>query len=79
MPKASVWFTLSHGGGMHDIKKIKRELDALPGVTSVSISDRTGQVAVDFDPSGAGKDQIRKQLQNMGYEVHEVRQDEHIR
>lgn len=77
MPKASVYFTLSHAGGMHDIKKIKRELDTLPGVTSVSFSDRTGQVAVDFDPSGTGRDRIQTQLENMGYAVREIRQDAH--
>ena len=67
MSKASVYFTLGHLDDKHDIKAIKRELDTLPGVYSVSISGSSNRVAVDFDTTGVQPDQIKKQLEKMGY------------
>ena len=49
MSKASVYFTLGDLENKHDSEAIKRELDTLPGVRSVSISDSSNRVAVDFD------------------------------
>lgn len=49
MSKASVYFTLGALEDKHNSKAIKRELDTLPGVRSVSISDSSNRVAVDFD------------------------------
>ena len=50
--KASAYFTLEEISNKHDVKAIKRELDTLPGVLSVSISDDSKRVAVDFDTTG---------------------------
>ena len=49
MAKESVSFKLENVSGAHDKKEIKRVLDTLPGVRSVSVNDASGQVAVDFD------------------------------
>lgn len=78
MAKASVYFTLKNLGRKHDAQAIKRELDALPGVRSVSISNRSDCVAVDFDTTGVPSDRIRKQLEKMGYQVLETRLDDHM-
>lgn len=69
MSKASVYFTLGDLKDKHDEKAIKRELDTLPGVRSVSVSDSSNRVAVDFDTTGVQPDRIRKKLETMGYQI----------
>ena len=69
MAKASVTFTLDGPETGHDVKAIKKEIAALPGVFSVSVSDSHKRVAVDFDTTGVQSDRIGKQLADMGYQV----------
>lgn len=78
MSKASVYFTLGGLEDKHDTKAIKRELDTLPGVHSVSISDNSHRVAVDFDTTGVQPDRIRKQLETMGYQILNFKTDDHV-
>lgn len=78
MSKASVYFTLGQLDDKHDAKKVKRELDALPGVLSVSISGRSGCVAVDFDTTGVQPDRIRNRIEKMGYPILDAGTDNHI-
>lgn len=66
MSKASVYFSLSSSPDRHDIQMIKRELDALPGVRSVSVSG-AGRVAVDYDTTGTDAARIERQLRKAGY------------
>jgi len=68
MAHLSTCFSLENAGDMHDEKLLKRELDALPGVTSVSVSDR-GCVAVDYDTTGVRQEQIRQKVQELGYHL----------
>ena len=69
MSKASIYYTLNDPDGKYDIKEIKRELDTLHGVLSVSVNDYTNHVAVDFDTSGVNHDSISKKLEKIGYEI----------
>ena len=69
MSKESVYFTLSDVDGKHDVKEIKKVLDALPGVSSVSVNERTNHVAVDFDNTGVQSDRIKKQLEKSGFKI----------
>ena len=78
MSKASVYFTLGNSENQPDVKTIKRELDTLPGVRSVSISGSSNRVAVDFDTTGVQPDRMRKRLEAMGYQVLHSETDEHI-
>lgn len=78
MAKASIYVTLDNLEGKHDSKAIKRALDTLSGVRSVSISDSADCVAVDFDTTGVQPDRIQKQLEAMGYQVIGFKTDEHI-
>ena len=55
------------------LARIKRELDTLPGVTSVSVSQSDRCVAVDFDPTGVNQEQIGQKLTSLGFEIAEVR------
>lgn len=68
MEKESACFTVGGISGKHDVKEIKRGLDTLPGVLSVSVGDG-GRVAVDFDTTGVQSGRIQKQLADMGYPV----------
>ena len=64
MAHLSTYFSLENAAdGPHE-KLLKRELDALPGVTSVSVSGR-GCVAVDYDTTGVRQEQI----QELGYQL----------
>ena len=78
MSKASACFTLGNINNKHDVKAIKQELDALPGVLSVSVGSSPDRVAVDFDTTGIQADRIGKQLEKMGYQILNSRTDSHI-
>jgi copper chaperone CopZ len=75
--KASAYFTLDDLGGKHGISALKRELDTLPGVLSVSVSEKTNSVAVDFDTTGESSDRIRNKINGMGYGVLDMRLEQH--
>lgn len=78
MSKASAYFTLNNINDKHDVKAIKRELDALPGILSVSVSGDSKCVSVDFDTTGVQSERIGKQLQKMGYEILDSKTEAHI-
>ena len=68
MVKASAFFTVGGISGKHDVKGVKRELDTLPGVLSITVSNDS-LVSVDFDTTGVQTDHIEKQLAEMDYQV----------
>ena len=79
MPKESAYFIAKSVDGKHDMKRIKRELDRLHGVTSVSVGLRHNLVCVDYDSSGASYDRIEHCLNGMGYEIAADASDIHTR
>ena len=68
MSQLSTYFSLDDVHGKHEVNQLKRELDTLPGVTSVSISD-TGCLAVDYDSTGVRQEQIRQKVLDMGFQL----------
>ena len=68
MAHLSTYFSLEDAQGRHDAKLLKRELDTLPGVTSVSISEN-GCLAVDYDSTGIRQEEIRQKIQELGFLV----------
>lgn len=78
MSKASIYFTLSRVDGKHDVKEIKKTLNMLPGVESVSVNEDSDYVAVDYDTTGVQNDRIQMQLESAGYEVLESNMDNKI-
>ena len=79
MSKASVYLTLGHiKDETHNVKKIKQELDALPGVTAVSVNDDSGRVAVDFDTTAIQSGRIERQLEEMGYKIVDSKLDSEL-
>lgn len=79
MAKNSAYFTLSRVDGTHDVEALKHEIDMLPGVSSVSVNSRSDFVAVDFDSTGVRRDQIKKQIEKLGYEVTDGNQDGNVK
>ena len=65
---ASISVSLDRNADRHDVKLLKRELDTLPGVTSVSVSSG-GQLAVDYDATGVRQADILEKIQALGYLV----------
>lgn len=78
MASASIYFTLEQIDGKHDVKRIKKTLDELPGVASVSVNTETDSVAVDYDTTGVLSDRIQKQLEKAGYTVTQVNLESHF-
>ena len=62
---ASISVSLDRNADRHDVKLLKRELDTLPGVTSVSVSSG-GQLAVDYDATGVRQADILEKIQALG-------------
>ncbi len=71
MAHLSTCFSLENASGKHDEKRLKQGLDALPGVTSVSVSGN-GCVAVDYDTTGIRHDEIRQRVQQLGYQLRQT-------
>ncbi|MPL95178.1 hypothetical protein SDC9_41347 [bioreactor metagenome] len=78
MSKASAYFTVGNIDGKHDVKELKRELDTLHGVLSVSVNERTERIAVDFDTTGTEQERIQKRIEKLGYHVSEVQFENHV-
>ena len=68
MVHLSTYFSLENAGDKQDEKLLKRGLDTLPGVTSVSLSGR-GCVAVDYDSTVVRQEEIRQKVQELGYQL----------
>lgn len=69
MAQESAYFSVDKGVGFHDTKLLKRALDSLPGVTSVSINQAQCSIGVDYDGTGVTKDEIRKKIEILGYPI----------
>mgnify|MGYP001135682549 CR=1 FL=1 len=67
MAHLSTYFSLEHPASSHDAKELKRELDTLPGVTSVSVSG--GRLAVDYDSTGVRREDIQQKVQSLGFGI----------
>lgn len=78
MSKASIYFDIENIGSKRDTAEIKKQIDKIPGVFSVSVSDERGRVAVDFDTTGTNQNQIRNQFKDMGYEISSEHFEEHV-
>ncbi len=78
MSKASVYFSVKNPVGKHGTKELKRELDAMHGVISVSVSGGNDNIAVDFDTSGVNQEQIKTQLEILGYDITQTHLENHL-
>ena len=69
MAQESVYYSINKDVGLHDTKLLKRALDSLPGVTSVSINKEQGSVAVDYDSTGVSQREIAEKIEILGYPI----------
>lgn len=76
--KASAEYIVDDIGGKHGVKALKRNLDALPGVISVSVSESRGNVTVDYDTTGESCEKIEKSIRDMGYQIKDVKLNKHV-
>ena len=67
MAHLSTHFSLEQPADSHAVKQLKRELDTLPGVTSVSVSG--SRLAVDYDPTGVRRADIQQKVQSLGFGI----------
>lgn len=78
MSKQSAYFNLSEINGKHSLKKLKKELDTLKGVSSIIVNVETNKLVVDYDSTGVSFDKIEKQINNMGYEIVSSKNEDYI-
>lgn len=51
------------------VNSVKRVLQAVSGVSKVDVTLDPGQARVEYDPAAAGPTQLRKAIEDAGYEV----------
>ncbi|WP_444641485.1 heavy-metal-associated domain-containing protein [Caproiciproducens sp. R1] len=78
MAKASAYFDLENMTDQKDVQTIKKELDTLHGVISVSTNTHTGRVAVDYDTTGVEQSRIENKLQRLGYKIRAEKSEDHV-
>ena len=78
MPKESAYFLLKSLNNKQDIKLIKKELDTIRGIISVSVNHENSRVAVDFDNSGVSHDRIKNKINEIGFEIADESAEEHV-
>ncbi len=76
--KQSVYFKIPGLHGIHEIKQIKRDLDEIPGVLSVSANEQDDRVAVDYDSTGTNVSAIEKRLKGICKSVELLGNEDHI-
>ena len=78
MSKQSVYFNVEEMTQPSDTKKIKKGVDLIRGVISVSVNYETKNVAVDFDSTGTNSEEILKEVEKLGYVPELINQVDHI-
>lgn len=79
MPQESAYFIIENVDDKNDLKDVKRGLDQMHGVHSVSVSLDSHLVAIDYDSSGVSYDLIENRLNKMGYQIAADASDIHTR
>lgn len=75
--KQSAYFRVPDLGGDHGSKEIKKSLDAIRGVISVSVNASTNKVAVDYDSTGTSCDSIKGEIKKAGYTAQLLANEDH--
>ena len=65
----SVYFEVKNVQDKHDLKQMKKGLDTLYGVLSVSVNQKEHRVGIDYDTTGVTGQQIQAYLNDRGYTV----------
>lgn len=68
----SVYFEVRNVHDKHDLKQMKKGLNTLYGVLSVSLNSKEYRVGIDYDTTGITGQQIADYLNDRGYTVTNV-------
>lgn len=77
LSKKSVYFNVAVIRTKRDQEQLKAGLDKLPGVFSVSVNPETSNVGVDYDSTGTDTDDIKHQIEVMGFDASLVDEEDH--
>lgn len=77
LSKKSVYFNVAVIRTKRDQAQLKAGLDKLPGVFSVSVNPETSNVGVDYDSTGTDTDDIKHQIEVMGFDASLVDEEDH--
>ena len=78
MSKQSAYFRVPDLSGDHGSKDIKKKIDSIPGVISVSVNASTNKVAVDYDSTGTSYGSIKDEIEKAGYTAQLLANQDHI-
>jgi Copper chaperone len=78
MAKKSIYFELPDLGVKHDMKVLKKGIDAIHGVVSVSVNTHDKKVAIDYDSTGTDGEKITEKIKELGFTPHITDTQEHI-
>ncbi len=53
----------------HCVKAVQRAVGALPGTGGVAVDLEAGTAAVEYDPAQSSLEQIRRAIEDQGYDV----------
>ena len=76
--KQSIYFKVDEMTQASDSKKIKKGIDLIRGVISVSINYDTKNVAVDYDSTGTNGEEINNEIRKLGYIPQIIKHEDHI-
>jgi copper chaperone CopZ len=69
MSKQSAYFRVPDLSQSHDPKELKKAVDSIRGVISVSVNASTNKVSVDYDSTGTTCDAIKSTIEKSGFEA----------
>ena len=78
LAKESIYFELSEMNNRQDPKAIKKGVDTLQGIISVSVNSTSKKVAVDFDSTGTNGEEITQKIKELGFELQIIDKQKHI-
>jgi copper chaperone CopZ len=62
----SIYFAIGNVNGKHGLKKIKKEINTLPGIESVSVNLKNNRVSVDYNTEDIDPTTIEHKLNDIG-------------
>ncbi len=77
MSKQSAYFRIPELSESHDPKDLKKSIDGIRGVISVSVNSSTNKVAVDYDSTGTSCHGIKERIEKAGYSAQLIANEDH--
>lgn len=78
MSKQSVYYSLDDIVTRHDAKALKKGIDQISGVISVSVNTHDKKIAVDYDSTGTNDSEIMDKISRLGFKASLTEHEDHI-